>query len=294
MIVGFGTRRVTDEIIKPFVTSAGGKWFRPLHRDGIHAVNPFELTKWAGYDHNEWLEDKPDSVVFGILRGTEKVLSKCKEFGVNYYYFDHAYFFKAEGHKPHPILQRRQYRITINGENLNYITELNGSDRTRIVRYQNNLPELSNQRKGDKILIIPPTEAVCRYYNIHSLKHWKLSIGDKLEKYTDREFFFREKTSETPLEKDLEQAHVVVTHQSTVGIKAHMQGIPVISENVSMCKPISINYEDIEKDYKRDDDLTMKWIDSLLANQWTDDEIRSGRAKEDIDRLQNASRRNNI
>jgi len=53
-----------------------------------------------------------------------------------------------------------------------------------------------------------------------------------------------------------------------------------------MCKPVSIDYVDIEKEYVRDDDLVNKWIDSLLANQFTMEEIKSGLAKETVDRLQ--------
>jgi len=288
-LVGFGTRKVTDEVIQPFVSAASGTWFRPIHQDGLSAVDKFEQTRWAGYNHNRWLEEKPPSVVFGILRGTEKVLWKCKEFGVDFYYFDHAYFFKAHAHKPNEQIGHRAYRITLNGENLNYITELEQEDYDRIQKYKIKMPEITNNRKGQKILVAPPTDAVCRYYGIHSLKQWKLQLGDKLKNHTDREVVFREKDTDKPLQQDLDDAHVVITLQSAVGIQAQVRGIPVICDKVSMCRPISIDYKDIENEYVRDDELTNKWIDSLLANQFIEEEIRNGTAKRTIDRLQNGN-----
>ena len=111
----------------------------------------------------------------------------------------------------------------------------------------------------------------------------------KLQKYTDREVIFRDKDSRKPLQEDLDQAHTVITLQSAVGIQAHIRGIPVICEDYSMCKPISIDYNDIENDYKLDYDLTTDWIDSLLANQFIEIEIKNGLAKRTIDRLQNGN-----
>ena len=80
-----------------------------------------------------------------------------------------------------------------------------------------------------------------------------------------------------------------MTYQSTVGITAILKGIPVICDEISMCKPVSINYVDIEKEYVRDDDLVNKWIDSLLANQFTMQEIANGTAKRIVDKYDNNS-----
>ena len=89
---------------------------------------------------------------------------------------------------------------------------------------------------------------------------------------------------DTPLEKDLQNAHCVITYQSTVGITATLKGIPVICDDVSMCKPISIKYEDIEKPHIINEELTNKWIDSLLANQFTLQEIENGTAKRVVEK----------
>ena len=285
MLVGFGTRVVLDNVVRPFVENENGKFWKPQYKGGHH-VGPFEQSIWPGFDMKDFLKETNDVAVFGILRGTENWLNKCKQLGLNYYYFDHAYFFKAHNHQLNHISNIRAYRITKNGENLNKIVELNDEDRNRIQKYKQfeETFRLKDIRKGRDILIIPPTEAVCRYYKITDLNRWIRKTKEEVRKYTDRNFIVRYKTDTRPLDEDLQNAHCVVTFQSTVGITAILKGIPVICDDVSMCKPVSIKYEDIEKEYIRDNDLVNKWIDSLLANQFSMIEIQDGTAKRIVDK----------
>ena len=285
MLIGFGTRVVLDNVVRPFVENENGKFWKPQFKGGHH-VGPFEQTIWPGFDMKDFLKEKNDVAVFGILRGTENWLNKCKQLGLNYYYFDHAYFFKAHNHQLNRISNIRAYRITKNGENLNKIVELNDEDRSRIQKYKQfeETFRLKDIRKGRDILIIPPTEAVCRYYKITDLNRWIRKTKEEIRKYTDRNFIVRFKTDTRSLDEDLHNAHCVVTFQSTVGITAILKGIPVICDDVSMCKPVSIRYEDIEKEYIRDNDLVNKWIDSLLANQFSMIEIQDGTAKRIVDK----------
>jgi len=290
MLQGFGTRYLLDKVVRPFVEQESGKFWEPLLPGGRH-VEQFDQTIWSGFNMNEFIKEKHDVAVFGILRGTEKWLWKCKELGLNYYYFDHSYFFKAHKHRPNEISNILSYRLTKNAENLNRIVELDIEDKQRIQKYRHfsETLRLKNIPRGGNILIIPPTEAVCRYYKIPSLKKWERQVKEKVRQWSDREFIVRPKTVDTPLEEDLQKAHCVITYQSTVGITAILKGIPVISDDVSMCKPVSIDYVDIEKEYVRDDDLVNKWIDSLLANQFTMQEIANGTAKRIVDKYDNHS-----
>lgn len=290
MLQGFGTRYLLDLVVRPFVENEGGKFWEPLLPGGRH-ISQFEQTRWPGFDMNEFMQEKHDVAVFGILRGTEKWLWKCKELGLDYYYFDHAYFFKGHKHKPNDITKILAYRVTKNAENLNRIVELDDEDKQRIQKYRKftETLRLKTIPRGGHILIIPPTEAVARYYKIDSIKQWERQIKEKVRQWSDREFIIRPKTEERPLEEDLQNARCVITLQSTVGITAILKGIPVISDNVSMCKPVSIDYIDIEKEYKRDDDLVNNWIDSLLANQFTMEEIHNGTAKRIVDKYDNHS-----
>ena len=58
-------------------------------------------------------------------------------------------------------------------------------------------------------------------------------------------------------------------------------------DNVSAAKEVSESMiENIETPYYPDEDLIQQWIDSLLSCQFTMEEIKSGLAKETVDRLQ--------
>jgi len=291
MLVGFGTRNLLDEVVKPFVEREGGKFWDPKLFGG-QPVGQLEQSLWPGFDMNEFLKEKNDVAVFGILRGTENWLNKCKQLNLNYYYFDHAYFFKAHGHRPNERTLLRTYRLTKNAENLNRIVELDDEDKIRIEKYRLQHKEtfrLKNIPRGGHILIIPPTDYVCRYYKIDSPETWIKQTKEKVRQCSDKEFIVRPKTVDRPLEEDLQNAHCVITYQSTVGITAMLKGVPVICDEISMCKPVSIDYIDIEKEYVRDDDLVNKWIDSLLANQFTMEEIQNGTAKRIVDKYDNNS-----
>jgi hypothetical protein len=285
MLVGFGTKHLLDRVVRPFVQKEGGKFWEPFLPEGRH-VGQFDQTIWPDFNMDDFLKEKSDVAVFGILRGTENWLWKCKQLGLNYYYFDHAYFFKANKHRPNDISKLLSYRITKNSENLTKIVDLDDEDKDRILKYKKFSETLRLKKipKGDHILIIPPTEAVCRYYKIHSLESWEKQVKEKVRQWSDRDFIVRPKTMDNPLEQDLQKAHCVITYQSTVGITAILKGIPVICDDVSMCKPISIKYEDIEKPHIINEDLTNKWIDSLLANQFTMQEIENGTAKKIVEK----------
>jgi glycosyltransferase involved in cell wall biosynthesis len=290
MLVGFGTRYLLDRTIRPFVQREGGTFYKPILPNGTH-VAQFEKTKWPGFDMSNFKQEKPDVAIFGILRGVEEILWACKELGINYYYFDHAYFFKGHNHKANEISNILAYRVTKNAENLTRIVELDDVDKNRIIKYRKftDTFRLKNIKRGQRILIVPPTEAVCRYYKIDNLNEWENQVRFKVKKYSDRTIVVRRKTDPKPLESDLQNAHCVITYQSTVGITSMLKGVPVICDDVSMCKPVSINFEDIEKKYIRDDDLVNKWIDSLLANQFTMEEIQNGTAKRIVDKYDNHS-----
>ena len=91
-LMGFGTRNVTDNIIRPFVSNAGGKFHEKLEQ-----VQPLLKTKYLSFsmkDREKWYKEKNDIVVCGILRGTERLIKEAEQRNINYYYFDHVFFSK--------------------------------------------------------------------------------------------------------------------------------------------------------------------------------------------------------
>ena len=112
------------------------------------------------------------------------------------------------------------------------------------------------------------------YYFNH---HWEEQTLKTIKKHTRKPIKIRTKESNTPLEKDLENAFCTVSYQSTVVIKSIMSGVPSFCANESMGVPVSLTDMTQIKDplYTPEREY---WIDTLLANQFTMSEIENGTA----------------
>jgi len=89
----------------------------------------------------------------------------------------------------------------------------------------------------------------------------------------------------------------MVSFTSTAPIEGILQGIPIIAWDLSMLAPVSWGYDkykEIEKirtfEYRgrrKEKGLAIAaWRDHLLANQFSLTEMKSGYAKETVDKLQ--------
>ena len=288
-LMGFGTRNVTDNIIRPFVSNAGGKF-----HEKIEQVQPLLKTKYLSFnmkDREKWYKEKNDIVVCGILRGTERLIKEAEQRNINYYYFDHAYFYRSDAHKYHTILNERFYRIVVNGQQLNTMTRLNEEDYKRIAKYEKKvpipLPDHIDIKKDGYILICPPTPYVCNFYGISGPAAWLKEKTEVLIKNTDREIKVREKTSKESLDEQIAGAWAVVTCQSTVAIKAIMSGVPSFCDEMSSAKPLSLTDLSQIEHPKRPSLLEIKnYKNNLLANQFSMTEISKGLVFDWLNRLQ--------
>jgi hypothetical protein len=286
MIYGFGTRIATNGIVENFTKS-----FEGIYYNNRRTVDKFETTFWPNFNIKKWIEEKNPIIVLGILRGTEKLLWLAKEHKINYYYIDHAYFFRAEKHKTNEITNEQSYRICVNCENLNFnVNKLMNED--DILRIQNNksiiIKKISQFKgTGNKILICPPSEALIRYYKIEEgVQGWLDRTINIIKQQTDKQIVIRYKDTNTPILKDFEDAYCIVTFQSTIAIEAILNGIPSFCDISSSCASVSNTDLNISKLFIPTRDQIILWIDSLLANQFTMKEIMSGVARKSIGRLQ--------
>jgi len=243
MIQGLLTRPATDDIVRHFVSSAGGT---------LHNVKDVDI-------------DKPITC-FGILRGTGELLKQSKEF----YYFDHAYLY-GNRHSPSKVTGERTYRLTKNHYHIQTIQDLTDEDKERIKKYKVELKPWKDD--GDYILIIAPSNFQINYHNIGS---WVDDTIKTLKQYTDRPIKVRDKKSSRPLKEEIQNAYAVVSHNSAVVVDAVLNGVPVFCDKMNMGVPIGLtDFSKIEQPIKPD---RQKWIDSLLANQFTMTEIKNGTA----------------
>ena len=274
MIEGFCTSTGKDVFIEAFCDI--------VHKNSKTGIKPFEVGEWPTFDMKKWTKN-PVAVV-GTLRGTEQIIWECQKRLHPFYYMDHAYFGATRNYQPGPngVL----YRVIKSQMQMNFILEPDSEDLKRIKKYKP-IDRKPYNGVGEHILVCPPTQAVCRLYNIGDEKMWIDSMIVELQKYTDRNIIVRKKDEKKSLSQQLENCHAVVSHQSTAAIEAVLNGVPSFCDNVSAAKEVSESIiENIETPYYPDEDLVQQWIDSLLSCQFTMEEIKSGLAKEVVDRLQ--------
>jgi len=279
MIEGFCTNTGKDVFIHALCNSVGGY----VHQNDVKNIGQFEQGNWPHLDWNKWT-DKPCAIV-GTLRGTERIIWECQKRNHPFYYMDHAYFgatrdYKSKG--PNGVL----YRLIRSQMQLNYIIELEKEDRDRIKKF-GKINWKPFTKDGEHILLCPPTKAICRLYHLGDEQLWIDTQLTELQKYTDRNIIVRKKDTKIPLQKQLQNCHAVVTHQSTAAIEAILNGVPSFCDEVSAANEVSESlYENIESPHYPDDDLIKQWTDSLLAVQFTGDEFKNGTAYHTATRLQ--------
>ena len=261
MVQGFETRDSTDIPVRALVESANGHMWKKEK-----VVDQYEQTIWPGFDNNF---DKP-ICVFGMLRGTSQFIQQSKD----YYYFDHAYLF-GNKHDISKEIGEKIYRLTKNFFHIREIKRLNKPDYERIEKYRPYIKLKPWQYEGDYILFIPPSEHVKKYFWFD--KNWEEQTLKTIKRHTRKEIKIRTKDSKESLDKDLEKAFCTVSYQSTVCIKSIMSGVPSFCVNESMGVTVSLTDMSQIKDplYTPERD---KWIDYLLANQFTMTEIQNGTA----------------
>ena len=268
MIQGFETREITDIPIRAFVKSAKGT----LHKK-VKTVDQYENTEWPSFK-----DLSIPIAVFGVLRGTGDLIKHCMVKPQVFYYFDHAYRFgKRHGEG---LLNEKIYRITRNDYSLTFIDKLDDEDYERIEKYKKHIEIKPWKRQGKYILVLEPSDHAKKYYGYPS---WLDDTLYQLKMATKKEIVVRKKDSKESLSEQLKEAFACVTFQSTACIDAVLEGVPSFCDGISCGLPVSkTNLLEIEQPHYAED--RQKWIDSLMANQYTMSEIENGVAYKRVSR----------
>lgn len=254
-LVVYGTGRYrTTEIMKDFCTgvnNSGTEWFADFT----------PITKFL----NEGIQSDANAIAtLGILRGTGLALQHAAKHGIDRYYIDHSYF--------NPGYDGKCWlRVSKNRHTINYFPNLEITN-SRWETFFSDTNHLQTWRtrsqRGNNILVLPPTHAVQWYFNAGD---WTSKITDKLKEILPAEqhglIKVRIKPNEpivddkgnllaldkhkdlnqVPLEKDLEDANIVVAYNSSVALQATMLGIPVITNNHCSVFPVSFTLDDLKQ-----------------------------------------------
>ena len=267
MIQGFGTREITDQILRAFVKSANG-----VMHEKQKVVGQYEQTVWPTFE-----KMNTPVAVWGCLRGTEAVIDEAGQNEQDWYFFDHAYVMNESKHMPNMKLKDRVYRVTKNAQLINDIDELSYDDYNRIEKYKEHVQLEPWKKDGKYILVFEPSDFAKRWWEV---PHWTEDTIQLLKRNTNLEIRIRKKNSLISFESEVKGAKAVVSLQSAAAIQAHIWGIPGYCAEMSAAYPVSHSLEMIQKGLDSiqyiPDDTRQKWLNSILANQYTMTEIADG------------------
>jgi hypothetical protein len=203
------------------------------------------------------------SVVWGVLRGSDRVVEFAKQAGHYFFYVDHAYFERGHG---------RNYRITRNAYEAGRIRKCPPD---RLAQY--GVVPKPWRKGGGNILVCPPTDY---FMTAHKCHDWLDKTLEELRRHTDRPIVVRQKPQPAQafelLEQALEKSHALVTHSSNVAIEAVIAGTPVFVSPASAAAPVGLtDLSEIESPVYPDRDA---WLAHLAYSQFSLEEIRSSAA----------------
>ncbi len=219
--------------------------------------------------------------MYGILAGSGEIYKQCEKENKNFYFMDHGYFTNAH-HSPHWL------RITKNKHCQN-ILQKRPAD-----RYEKNFKQdIKPWKKGKKILVLPPTNAIANFFNATD---WLDKTTKTLKENTDREIDIREKPynptvaidhvgATVKIDKPTEnkgninwnEYYAMVTYNSNTMVASLTNGVPVFCDAVnSAAAPISeTDFSKIETPIYGD---RIVLFSNLAYNNWTLKEMADGTA----------------
>ena len=180
-------------------------------------------------------------------------------------------------HMPNFKLKDRVYRVTKNAQLINDIDELSDDDYKRIEKYEEHIQLEPWKKDGKYILVFEPSDFAKRWWEVPD---WTEDTIKLLKANTDLEIRIRKKNSLVSFESEVKGAKAVVSLQSAAAIQAHIWGIPGYCAEMSAAYPVSHSMEMIEKGLDSiqyiPDHHRQRWLNSILANQYTMTEIADG------------------
>jgi hypothetical protein len=208
---------------------------------------------------------------YGVSKYTLPIFQACQARGLDHYYVDNGYF--RPGHFD------GYFRITRNAP------QHSGIGRPDYDRWKAlGLAIKPWRTTGRHVLVIGQSRT---YFELRGerpvTRFW--DIVTAIAEVTDRPILYRPKpTASGPrrsLAEDLRDAWCVVAFTSNVAVEALLEGIPVFV--TGDCAARVMGETDLGQiETPRRPDTRDEWAAVLAANQWTVDEIRSGKCWRDL------------
>jgi hypothetical protein len=263
-----------DKLIHCFVFQ--NKKYRPINKDN------FDLT------------DKTPVIFRGMAKSG--LIKQCVDNNIDFYYIDTGYINDKI---------KIWHRFTKNNfQVLNHLSYEELTQRVDINKLKNRFFEIVKKnynsfkpelrKKGDKILITPPTNKVFKHFN-YDVDKWISETYNKIKKITDREIVVRYKpksrfvrTHKNTFLKDLKNnVHCLVTFNSITAIEAIINGCPAITLGPNAASYLTENkIDNIENPYYPGEDKIREHLLYLTACQFKKEEFLDNYAIETVNALQ--------
>lgn len=206
---------------------------------------------------------------YGVDASNEAAWRAVRKARAPYYYCDNAYFDQVRG---------QYFRVTRNGLQHNGVGRSNGK------RFNDLGIEMRPWRqRGDHVVVCPQSEHFMRTLAGVDFD-WTRTTLSALARFTSRPVRLREWSRDkaalaATLDDDLRGAHALVTWSSAAAVMAVTAGVPVVTMGPCAAAPMAGDLADIENLPQPE---RMNWASVLADNQWTLEEMKSGRAWEGL------------
>lgn len=262
-------------------------------------INGFEYVREENLD----LDNNNSPCIFRGL-GMSPYIHKCIENEIDFYYIDTGYF----GNK----LTKKWHRVAFN--NLQTLNHISFIEANHILKdglgmknfkdiFHNRFPKImgcsyddfkvEECKRGDKILIVPPSQKVFNHFG-GDAKEYIDKLIEKIKTITDRKIEVREKVSRSErlkftLQDQLRtgEYHCLVTFNSIASIESVLVGMPAIVLGPNAGEKLSeTKLDNIEKPFYSDFNTIRDHIYYLSLCQFEIEEMANGRAFDIIKKLQ--------
>lgn len=237
-----------------------------IEPERVFKTTPIMEAMARGFNGKTCLGDPPDDgemfVIWGQLWTALTAIPKAIAEGRPFLHIDNGYVAPARG----GLIG--YYRITYNGMSPVMLPD---APDNRLRR-----PIWPWRSQGRHVLIALPGPEFGQAIGLQ-MQPWINASQRTVRPHTERQVIIRPRKADTPLDRDLSHCWALVTHSSNVAVDAVLSGIPVFVAKTNPAAPVG-NF-DLAKLENPDMPEREPWFNSLMAQQYTIDEMRSGLAQ---------------
>ena len=259
-----GSFGIVDSFIMSMALGSGGKYIR-------------------ADDVNEYWDHPAPFLVRGL--GKQKIIKECIARGKDFYFMDTGYL----GNNPsarNPNGKKTYHRIVKNAlQNLHMPDRELWPQQFGGERFKQLGIQFKDHTPGRKVLIVPPSEKVMKYFE-EDLDQWIQNTIITIKKHTSRPVEVRKKpsrearVSSSTMEQALEEdVHCMVTYNSIAALEAMVYGKPAIVLGPNCAQDICETKIERIEFIKHPGRKQLTWLCRYLSNnQFTYEEMISGHA----------------